>query len=237
MKTYILNKLRFLPVLSMLILFTACDLELQEGYDFVPEVDAIDPFDDITAWEWVQTRTALLEDGSLNGEEMNYMIAAIKRAGMENEYNNSSIVNRTYLMLNNNAFTGSGDVIQLVTGSATVGPDETPDDVMARADVEVLKLVLNYHIVDAYVAQIPTLFQYNVDYLFQTLIPGEDGLIAMRRNERYFISINNSNAPLPTSATSQSENVRGHNYVFSNGIGHIIADPVRNQPYPAPSVP
>jgi hypothetical protein len=165
------------------------------------------------------------------------MIAAIKRAGMENEYNNSSIVNRTYLMLNNNAFTGSGDVIQLVTGSATVGPDETPDDVMARADVEVLKLVLNYHIVDAYVAQIPTLFQYNVDYLFQTLIPGEDGLIAMRRNERYFISINNSNAPLPTSATSQSENVRGHNYVFSNGIGHIIADPVRNQPYPAPSVP
>ena len=220
MKTYILNKLKFLPVLSMVILLAGCDLELQEGYDFVPEVDAIDPFENITAWEWVQTRTAPLEDGTQDPEQMNYMIAAIKRAGMENEYNNTSIKNRTYLMLNNNAFTGAGDVIQLVTGSATV-----------------FQLMLKYHIVDEYVAQIPTLFQYNVDYLFQTLIPGEDGLIAMRRNERYFISINNSNAPLPTSATSQSENVRAHNYVFSNGIGHIIADPVRNQPYPAPSVP
>lgn len=118
-----------------------------------------------------------------------------------------------------------------MTGSASVAEAETPADVMARGDIEKLKTVLRYHIVTTYMAQVPTLAEYGVNYIFQTLIPGEDGIIVMRRDDRYRIDINRAPAPLPSTATSQFERVRAHNYVFQNGIGHIIADPVRNKPY------
>ncbi|MGB5943945.1 MAG: hypothetical protein WBG71_13765, partial [Leeuwenhoekiella sp.] len=82
-----------------------------------------------------------------------------------------------------------------------------------------------------YIDQVPTLFEFGVQYLFQTRIPGEDGLIAFRRDERYRVDINTAPAPLPTSATSQNETIRNYNYIFNNGIGHHLNDPVRNQPY------
>ena len=71
----------------------------------------------------------------------------------------------------------------------------------------------------------------DTDYLFQTLIEGEDGLIAFRRNVIYQITINSQEAPLPSTATSQFEVAWAHNYQFKNGIGHILRDPVRNKPY------
>ena len=223
-------KMKYLTIIGLTVCLFGCDLELQKGFDFVPEVDTTDPYKNITAWEFIQTRNNLNDNGSLNGEELNYMIAAIERAGMIDEYNGSN-ADRTYLLLNNNAFTGGGDIIQLVTGSSSVAAGETPSDVMARADVDVLKRILQYHIVTTFVAQVPTLFEFGVNYIFQTLIPGEDGIIAMRRDDRYRIDINRAPAPLPSTATSQWERVRLHNYVFLNGIGHFIADPVRNKPY------
>lgn len=42
------------------------------------------------------------------------------------------------------------------------------------------------------------------------------------------ILINHQGAPLPATAVSEFERIRN---VFSNGIGHYIADPFRNQPY------
>lgn len=220
-----------IAIFAICTLFVGCDLELNEGYEFDPAIDFVDPFDAITAWEWIQTRTKLTSDGKYDGDEMNYFIAAIERADMVEEFNQTATTDRTYLLLNNNAFTGSGDIIQIVTGSATVPAGETPEQTMARANVDKLKHVLRYHIVASYINQVPVLEVFNVDYIFQTLYPGEGGLIAFRRNERYSITVNHANAPLPSTATTQNENVRSHNYVFNNGIGHIIADPVRNLPY------
>ena len=228
----IIRKTLFL--LGLLGLLASCDLKLQEDIEFVPEADLVDPYDNVTAWEFIQSQIQLNEEGLIDGEQLNYMKAAIERAGMVEEYNDVNMQERTYLLLNNNAFIGAGDIIQLVTGSEIVEEGETPEEVMARADVDVLKLILQYHIITSYIAQVPTLFEFDVNYTFQTLIPGEDGIIALRRDNRYRIDINRSPAPLPSSATSQWERVRLHNYVFNNGIGHIIADPVRNQPYPDP---
>ncbi|NNF32610.1 MAG: hypothetical protein HKN68_00765 [Saprospiraceae bacterium] len=230
MKKIINIKSLYFIVFGMLFSMTSCDLSLQEAFEFEPEVDLTDPYDNMTAWEFIQFDTALSDEGNLMGEQLNYMVAAIKRAGMESEYSGSD-TSRTYLLLNNNAFTGGGDVIQIVTGSSTVSEGETPDDVMARADVETLRKVLEYHIVTTHVKQVPTLYEYGVNYIFQTLIPGEDGVIVMRRDDRYRIDINRAPAPLPSSATSQWERVRKHNYVFNNGIGHFLNDPVRNKPY------
>lgn len=234
MKKYINIILRTCAIFGLSVSIVGCDLSLQKGYEFNPEVDLVEPYDGITAWDFIQSQQELTEEGLIDGDKFNYLVAAVERAGMVEEFNNTSITDRTFILLNNNAFTGGGDVIQLVTGSATVEEGETPEQVMARADVDVLKLVLEYHIITTFVAQIPTLYEFNVWYTFQTLIPGEDGLIALKRDNRYRVEINRAPAPLPSSATSQWERVNLHNYRFNNGIAHIIADPVRNQPYPKP---
>lgn len=229
-----IEHIKILLVVMMASCFIGCDLELQEGFTFTPDVDLEDPFADITAWQFLQQNRQLTEDGELNGELYNYMVAAVEAAGMVDEYNGSN-ANRTYLFLNNNAFTGGGDVIELITGSEEVAEGETPEQVMARADLDVLRTILNYHILTSYVDQL-TLSERGVNYTFQTLIPGEDGVIVMRRDERYRVDINTNPAPLPSSATSQNERIRNYNYVLKNGIGHTIADPVRNKPYPSPEL-
>lgn len=239
MKKFKLDKYikKILIPFVVLVSLSGCDLDLNPTYDFNPELTLYDPFADGTAWEFLNSSDAnrLNEEGDLDGSSFHYMVAAIKKAGFEDLYNQTETTDRTYLLLNNNAFTGGGDVIQIVTGSSTVNEGETPDQVMERVDtpekLEKLRALLRYHIVTSYITQVPTLFEYEVDYIFQTLIPGDDGLIAFRRSTRWGITINFAEAPLPTSATSQPENVFNHNYIFNNGIGHHLGDPVRNQPY------
>lgn len=223
-------------LLGLTLIFIGCDLPVQERFIFEPEVDLSDPYGEITAWQFLNTpqANALNEEGELIGDNFNYLKEAIQAAGMVDAYNTPNS-GRTFLMLNNNAFTGGGDVIQLVTGSAAVADGETPAEVMARADVDVLRIILDYHMVSTYITQIDPLIEFDVNYEFQTLIPGEDGRIVFRRDNRYRIDVNRSPAPLPSSATSQFERLRNYNYVFSNGIGHSLNDPVRNRPYPRPN--
>jgi hypothetical protein len=231
-----IKKIKVLILASVSMLMLGCDLELQERFVFEPEVDLSDPYGEITAWQFLNTpqANALNEDGGLIGDNFNYFKEAIQAAGMVDEYNTPNS-GRTFLMLNNNAFLGGGDVIQLITGSADVEEGETPAEVMARADVDVLRIILNYHMVSTYITQLNPLIEFDINYEFQTMISGEDGRIVFRRDNRYRVDINRSPAPLPSSATSQFERVRNYNYVFNNGIGHSLNDPVRNQPYPRPN--
>lgn len=255
MKTYFKLKIGFVFCISLLL--SSCELELQDNFDFKPEVDLTDPFDDMTAWEYIQTRTALRSDINDNfdpdedidgpsNEELHYMIAAIKKTGFEDLYDQTETTDRTYLLLNNNSFQGDNGIINIVverTPEEIEEDDEnaaneiqlTPEQIVDRIDtpeeIEKLKTILRYHIVTAYIDQVPTLFEKDTPYIFQTLIPGDDGLIAFQRDSRWRIFINNPGSPLPASATSQRQIVRRHNYVFSNGIGHFLNGPVRNQPY------
>jgi len=234
------KSLKFIGVISMLFLLSGCDLPLQEEFNFKPEVDILAPFENITAWEWIQTRSSTTTQAPYLGSEFDYFKAAIIKADMVEEYNQIATKERTYLLLNNNAFLGAGDVINIITGSAAAIPaGETAEQTMARVDtpaeLDKLKAVLRYHIVTTYILQVPTLFTRNLDYVFQTLIPGTDGLIAFRRTTdgsvQWTITVNSPTAPLPATATAEFENVINHNYQFKNGVGHVIADPVRNKPY------
>ncbi|MFS4417631.1 fasciclin domain-containing protein [Maribacter sp. 2307ULW6-5] len=234
-----INHLKMLAICSLALLLANCDIPLQERFVFEPDVDLTDPFENLTAWEFFNSEAAtrLNEEGELIGDNFNYMAAAVEAAGLVDLYNGSND-GRTFLMLNNNAFTGSNDVIDLITGSEEVAEGETPEEVMARADMDVLRLILQYHIIDTYITQNDPLVEFDVNYEFQTLIPGEAGRIVLRRDNRLRIEINRNPAPtLPSTATGggNNERVRNYNYVFSNGIGHSLNDPVRNQPYPAPN--
>lgn len=231
------KKIFVLLTLSFLVL--GCDLDLQERFVFVPEIaNTGDPFKELTAWQFLTSDRGNLvnEDGTFNGDGFQYFTAAIEAAGMVDEYNGSG-TDRTYLLLNNNAFLGNNDVIDIITGSEDVEEGETPAEVMARADLDVLRLVLQYHIIPTFITQTDPLVERDVNFIFQTLIPGEDGIIVMRRDANVRININFAPAPLPSSATGggNNERVRNHNYLFNNGIGHTLNDPVRNRPYPAPN--
>ncbi len=224
--------------LLLMLAFIGCDIDLQERFVFEPEVDLTDPFGEMTAWQFFNSTQALKlnEDGTLNGDGLNYLKAAIEAAGMVDEYNTLND-GRTFIMLNNNAFEGNGDIIALVTGSADIEEGETPSEVMARADVSVLRLILQYHIITTYITQNNPLLVRDVNYEFQTLIPGEAGKIVLRRDSQLRVDVNTAPAPLPSTATGggNNERLRNYNYVFSNGIGHSSNDAVRNEPYPKPN--
>ncbi len=231
-----IKSLKFVGIIVLTFLLSSCDLGLQEEFDFKPEALTDNPFENMTAWEWIQTRTSVATTtNTYNPLEFDYYIEAIKKAGMQNEFDQMTTKERTYLLLNNNAFLGTGDIIQIITGSSTVPAGETAAQTMNKVDtpveLEKLKTVLRYHIVTTYILQVPTLYKYDTDYLFQTLIPGDAGLIAFRRNPIYQITVNSQLAPLPATATSEFEQCLSHNYQFKNGIGHVLSDPVRNKPY------
>lgn len=234
-----LKNIKVVLLIGITLIFFGCDLEEQERFVFEPDVKLEDPFANGTAWQFLSSDLVngnLNDEGGLIGDHYDYMSAAIQAAGMVDEYNTPND-GRTFLMLNNNAFTGDGNVIELITGSPDFGEGETPSQVMARADLDVLRIILRYHIITRYITQTDPLIELGVNYEFQTLIPGEAGKIVLRRDDRWRIDINRNPAPLPSTATGggNNERVRNYNYVFSNGIGHSLNDPVRNKPYPSVS--
>ena len=226
---------------------TSCDLELQDNFEFkTSAVSNNEPFDDITALEFITQQSSIRdeESGNFDGEKFDYMLAAINKAGMRNVYG-SNVKDRTYLLLNNNAFTGNGDIIARVTGltaNATreeAEQTESPAELFERVDtpekLQVLRDILNYSVVDAFVSQ-RTLTTSNKFFIFQTLVPGAEGLIAFHRDFELEMRVNTTFRVGPTSfvppsvtetAKRNGEVVRSHNFVFNNGIGHVINDHVR----------
>lgn len=257
MKTYI----KRIMVLSLAVMLGSCTLDVQEPFKFKPENTFADPFAEMTAWEYIQTRTTtdIVDDQNrkqLNVEELDFMIAAIKRVGYQDLYNQTA-TRRTYFLLNNNAFIGSNvdrDIIRAVTGKSQgattrVNPDELMASITDPVQINKLKAFLKYHIVEVEVAQVPTLTIFDKDFIFNTLLPqviidpvtsaptglsSEKAPMAIRRDIEWEMEINNSNAPLIESAIAPNfnERIRTHNYVFNNGIGHFLNDPTRYQPFP-----
>lgn len=266
MKTYI----KIILAICFITAFSSCTLGVQENFDFQGEVYSdVDPFKDMTAWDYIQTRKSnsirdaqgrfkLVSNTSVygaSGDELDLFIAAIKKVGFESYFNQTVTTERTYLMLNNNAFTGNNDrdVVKAVTGSqladnSTINPD-TYFDNWTPAQLNLLKAILKYHIVSSFVAQKPTIPTFGVNVLFKTLLPkvnvdsngaalnlsNDMSDIAFYRNPdaRTTLIVNDPSSPLPTTANTLSwnETVRRHNYVFNNGIGHYLNEMVRYQPY------
>lgn len=266
MKTY----LKIMLVACFIAAFSSCTLGVQEQFDYKGETYInTDPFDTMTAWDYIQTRKSNSIRDSQNrfrlvsntnvygasGDELDLLIAAIKRVGYEDLYKQTATKGRTYLLLNNNAFTGNTDrdVVKAVTGTqlgdnALIEP-ETYFDKYTPAQLNQLKAILKYHIVSDYVAQVPTIPTYGVEVGFKTLLPkvnvdavglpislsSEFSDISFSRNfdSRTTLLINSPSSPLPLTANTLSfdENVRRHNYVFNNGLGHYLNEIVRYQPY------
>lgn len=213
------NLLKLLTLAGLVFLLTSCDLEVQKPYEFQPEVFPLETFENQTVWEWLQTQKSPGGLAAVDQYKFDFLVEAIQLTGMQEEFNRKGD-KRTFLLLNNNAFDDANEILQTLTGSTK--------KTLKDANVDRLKNVLKYHILEEYVLQIPTLEVFGQEYIFQTLLPGEDGKIVLQRNERYAITVNSTTS---LSTTVRSAGVRSHNYQFNNGIGHVLNDYVRNKPF------
>lgn len=230
-----IESLKFVGIISLILLISGCDLPLQEEFDFKPEVDTPNPYENLTALEWLELSTTpeLADNGRYNPLEFNYFIAAIKKAGMEEEYTQTNNKERTYIALQNRAFYNNSGALREITGSAALPPNQSADDYMEQnidtpEKLEKLKRLIQYHIVTSYVLQ-TDLTVRDTDYLFQTLLPGEDGIIALRRDVILQIRSNHPEAPL--SETALTGFGFYHNFQLNNGIAHVFRTYTRNRPY------
>jgi hypothetical protein len=212
MKNINIYRLLILGIISSIMV--SCDLEIQKKNSFVPGIPEQATFKDQTALEWMKKQTT--PSGTPAANKLDFMLQLIKIAGMEEEYN-KPLTDRTYFLLNNAAFTGSGRINALLTG-VTAGTGD-----LNKADKTRAANLLKYHIVDAYIDQSKALPVYFANYEFKTLLDGPNGIMKLQRNERYGISINIA-PDLPS--TRRSTAVVSHNYQFKNGIGHFIGSHV-----------
>ncbi|AUS06272.1 hypothetical protein C1A40_12815 [Tamlana carrageenivorans] len=257
MKIYI----KSLVIVGLLFVLSSCTLDVQEQFNFKPENTYADPFENLTAWEYIQSRTTTdiaddLNRKVLNQEELDFMIAAIKHVGFEDLYSQTA-TRRTYFLLNNNAFTGGNadrDIIRAVTGTtqaptARVNADSLMATITEPYQINRLKAILKYHIVEEEVQQVPKITIFDKDFIFNTLLPqvnidaatgqpsglsSELAPMALRRDIEWEMEANNLSAPLIDTAIQPgfNEKIRSHNYVFNNGVGHYLNDTVRYYPYP-----
>jgi hypothetical protein len=210
-----------LMVLGFLMLTIASckKLTLQDKFEFNPEVPILEPYKNMTALEFLKLDPK---------NEFNYMRKVIALTGMEAEYS-GEIKNRTYLLLKDTAFVTGFSNYPGITKDLT-GVDKGD---LATVDVARLKKLLSYHIINEYVDQLsPSLPKKQVDYFFQTLVPGDEGRVSIRRSELLGLSFNQSSLiPNVPSGTKKNTNLVQSNYVFKNGVGHLLSNYIRYKPF------
>ena len=192
---------------------TGCDLERQRQFEYIPEVNPQVTFN-MTALDFVRMHP---------GDDFYRLDSAIALTGLEAEYS-ANTEPRTYLLLKDAAFTERGEILQQITGEATTSLDS-----LDATQIERLRYVLRYHIIEDYIENgfdpLEVLLQ---DYFFQTLIPGAEGVISINREERFRLNINQSDDLL---GTKKGGRVGEHNYIFTNGVAHLVGDSYRNARY------
>lgn len=236
-----------LIVLGFLTLaFASCEkLPLQDRFKFDPEIPEVTPFKDITALQFLELNPK---------NEFTFMLKAIQITEMEAEFSIDT-KDRTYLILKDTAFVDgypSGNGVNQYRGIFTeLGIDSNDLKNLNTVNIDApkrerLKTLLRYHIIgDKYIDQFSSMLPIRQqDYIFQSLVPGDEGRLSIRRTEFYGFNFNRANEiPIGTGATVGSgTNVARatgrkttsrvqHNYVFSNGIGHLLSNYIRYKPF------
>ncbi|CAH0999392.1 putative protein P37 [Neolewinella maritima] len=200
-------------LLTVLLTYSGCDLERQRQFEFDPDIAPQVTFN-MTALEFLQMHP---------GDDFYYLDSAIALTGMEAEYSTNTDP-RTYLLLKDAAFTEGGEILQQLSGATSTSLDSLDADQIDR-----LRTVLRYHIIEAYIENgfdpLNVLFQ---DYFFQTLVPGDDGVMTINRDDRFRLNVNRSD---DLQGTKKGGRIGEHNYIFTNGVAHLTTDSYRNARY------
>ncbi len=231
-----LGKLMFLGFLTFAI--TSCKkLPLQDRFEFDAEVPVLTPYKNLTALQFLELNP--------NGD-FDYMLRAIKLTGMEAEFS-LDIKDRTYLILKDTAFVdgypnaaGANQYKGVFSDFGIPLADFLDDTKMDEPKRERFRKLLKYHIIgDKYIDQLsPLLPTRQVDVIFQSLIPGVEGTLSIKRSEFLGFNLNTSSTIPSGSGTNvtvagkkKTTNRVQHGYVFKNGIGHLLSNYIRYVPF------
>jgi hypothetical protein len=211
-------------LIVMLCFVTSCDLPVQPKFEFESEIGELVTFEDQTVLEWMSSPASVVTNNNAN---FDIMVEAIALTGMEEEYNDPSD-RRTFFMLNNESFTANNRIFRALGVTAL--------DSLDTDGIDRLRNILQYHIIDEYVDQGPEALPVLLtNYTFQSLIPGAEGEIIVHRDERFRMFINKrplvNQLAIGLPSNARRTDVRNHNYVFSNGVGHQLRNYARNRPF------
>lgn len=191
-----LNKFYLYISALFLISLQACDLSLQEDYDYKPSVP--DPNINMSAWEYINTRN-----------DLSLFVEAVRHAGMTAYYEQQEEL-YTYLVINN---TG----MNLLLSEQFRGVD-VPD-----TDPVKLKDALLYHIIIN--GKFTTISDLSSDpFYVQTALKGENGLMTLSFYKNAYptgvakvvVNDTGSNGSSPRRASLSS------NIMPTNGVIHIF---------------
>ncbi len=194
---------RLLAILMVLLTCSSCDLALQKDHDYHPET--LEPHVDMTAWEYLNTRTDIFSS----------LIEALEFTGLDEYYKQNDHL-YTFLALTNTA---------MKTYMNNAAPGVTELEELNEPQQADLVKTLKYHIVDG---EYSSYGQLPVEPIFViTLLSGkESGLMTMlvRKNpwqaDAGKIIINdagsNGNSPMRSAVSSNIMPTNGVVHVFNN---------------------
>lgn len=215
----------------LVLLLVSCDLGLQEEWEYKKEPIGNFPTG-MTALEWIRS---INEDTTYNVNdstgEFSYLLAAIERAGMEDEFDRPND-ERTFFLLRNAAWNGGGQLLAHVAGSTDYPVDSI--------SIERLSNILKYHILpDVAIDQGSSIPRSDAHFYYQTLIPGDTGIMEINRrlwNAEIRINLSIARIGSPSTPSNMPSSAKGagvalHNYQFENGVGHQLNSYVRYKPF------
>ena len=249
-----------------MLLISSCTLDVQDEFNFQPElISPDDPFENMTAWEFIVSRrtntivdsiTGARDIGGLNQNNLDYFRAAVEAAGLESLYMQTNTTDRTYLLLSNRAFINGNNERNpnvIINGSLGTAPRNVNLDTffedLTTEEMNRLRAVIRYHIIDGeQVNQSTALPTINTFREFNSLLPrvnvdpdteeilglSEDpSPIFVERRARLTLIINPLNSGVNPGVTTADfeQTVFQHNFVFNNGLGHVIEGTARAQEY------
>ncbi len=204
----------------------------------------------------VDPDTGARDLGGFNENNLDYFRAAVQAAGLESLYMQTNTEDRTYLLFSNRAFINGNNERNpnvIINGSLGAAPRnvnlDTFFDDLTTEEMNRLRAMIRYHIIDGeQVNQATSIPRINVFREFNSLLPRVDvnqrtqeiiGLsdevnpIFVELRERLVLVINPLRSGVnPGITTSDFEQtVVQHNFVFNNGIGHVIEGTARAQEY------
>lgn len=231
MKKIIYKTINFWYIGIVVLATYGCDLALQEEWEYVREPLGNVPTG-MTAYEWLEK---INQDSKYNDEdglpEFSYLLEAISRTGMQEEYNNPDD-ERTFFLLRNAAWKGGNQILQHVAGS--------PDYPLDSIETDRLANILKYHILpDEAIDQGPSIPRSDFFFYYQTLIPGDTGIMEINRRlwdaslriNSDIARIGSPNSPSNMPSSAKGAVVELHNYQFTNGVGHQMTAYVRYKPF------
>ncbi len=190
-------------ILGAAVLSSCAGFGLQKDYKY--ESRPLDPYMDMTAWEYMQSR-----------EDLSEMVEAVEYTGMEDYYSQTDSC-LTYLFLNNVAMANFRNAHAQV-------------DKISYCDADEVRRLLLYHIVAGEYHSLDKKLPVQPIYV-KTLLDGEWGLMTLKVNKSSSNSIGSPIANGNIVANETSSNFRAKrissvtsNVMPVNGVIHIFND-------------